>query len=235
MSKKYRLHEGGLEYQWKNAWLRIVTSEKDQENIIKLFHEGGESITSKAMAGHRGRNNTLDLISKKYIWKGMEAQIREYVVTCDTCQRVNSNSVNIRSEMTPVTIPKYPMKQIGVDIKTLPETEDGYKYFVLAVDYFTKYVEARALKDKSADSVARFIFEDIICRYSCTVNIQINDQGREFVSSISDKLHSLIGVKQRVTSAYHPQANGLTERNNRTIGERLVKCLLQDNNIKRWP
>ena len=103
------------------------------------------------------------------------------------------------------------------------------------MDYFTKYVEARALKDKSADSVARFIFEDVVCRYSCTVDVQINDQGREFVNALSDRLHVLIGVQQRVTSAYHPQANGLTERNNRTIGERLVKCLLQDDNIRRWP
>ena len=57
------------------------------------------------------------------------------------------------------------------------------------------------------------------------MSIQINDQEREIINHIITKLHEMSGVDQRVTSAYHPQANGLCERQNRTIKDSLVKVL----------
>ena len=64
-------------------------------------------------------------------------------------------------------------------------------------------------------------------------DVQINDQGREFVNQVCDELHELTGVEQRVTFAYHPQANGLVERQNRTVIDSLLK-VLQDNH-EMWP
>ena len=81
---------------------------------------------------------------------------------------------------------------------------DGHVAIVMAVCYFSKWIEARPLKSKEASEVARFLYEDIICRHGC-VAIQINDQGREFVNSVSAELHALTGTTQRITSAYHPQ------------------------------
>ena len=52
-----------------------------------------------------------------------------------------------------------------------------------------------------------------MCRHRC-FNVQINDQDREFVNQVCNKLHKLTGVEQRVTSAYHPHANGLVKRQN---------------------
>lgn len=114
---------------------------------------------------------------------------------------------------------------------TLPEV-DGFKYVVVAIDYFSKWSEARPLYDKTAVSVARFIYDDIICRHGCP-RIQINDQGREFLNSLNTELSRLTGTQQRVTSAYHPQANGLVERQNRTIKNCLLKVL--QNNVNKWP
>ena len=62
---------------------------------------------------------------------------------------------------------------------------------------------------------------------------KINDQGKEFVNEVSDALLELTGTDQRVTSAYHPQSNGLCERQNRTIKDSLVKVL--EENSKKWP
>ena len=63
-----------------------------------------------------------------------------------------------------------------------------------------------------------------MCRHGC-FDVQINDQGREFVNQVCDELHKLTGVEKRVTSAYHPQANGLVERQSWTIKNSLVKVL----------
>ena len=111
------------------------------------------------------------------------------------------------------------MKQIGRDICNLPEV-DGFQHLV---DYFSKWSEAQAVKDKLATTVATFLYE-VICRHGC-IKMQINDQGREFVNEVSSKLHKMTGVNQCVTSAYHPQANGLCERQNRLIKDSLVKVL----------
>lgn len=114
---------------------------------------------------------------------------------------------------------------------TLPEV-DEFKYVIVAIDYFSKWSEARPLKDKSSVSVARFLYDEVICRHGCT-KIQISDQGREFVNKLNDELCRLTGTEQRVTSAYHPQANGLVERQNRTIKNCFLKTLQE--NVLQWP
>ena len=133
--------------------------------------------------------------------------------------------------MTPVSVPGEPWKQVGIDITSLTPTSDGYKYIIVMVDYFTKWIEAKPLLDKTAKSSAIFIYETI-CRH-CVPRIQINDQGREFVNSLSRELHNLTGIEQHITSAYHPQANGLVERNNRTIQASLLKVLEGEHD--QWP
>ena len=91
------------------------------------------------------------------------------------------------------------------------------KHLVVCIDYFSKWSEAKPIKDKSASTVAQFLYE-VICPHGC-MKIQINDQGREFVNDVSKVLHNMIG------STYHPQSNGVCEQQNRTIKDSLVKVL----------
>ena len=99
--------------------------------------------------------------------------------------------------------------------------DTGTLLYVLTI--FQNRSEAKATRDKSAPTVAKFIY-DIICHHGC-VKIQINDQGKEFVNEVSKNLHEMTGTEQRVTSAYHPQSNGFCECQNRSIKDSLVKLL----------
>lgn len=108
-----------------------------------------------------------------------------------------------------------------MDLITLPTAND-FRYVAVAICYFSKWCEAKPLKDKTAESVAKFIYDEIICRHGCP-EIQISDQGREFVNTLSDTLFKMTGTQQRITSPYHPQANGLVERLNRTLKTSLLK------------
>ena len=65
------------------------------------------------------------------------------------------------------------------------------------------------------------------------MRIQINDQGKEFVNEVSENLHEMTGTEQRITSAYHPQSNGLCELQNHTIKDSLVK--VQEEKPREWP
>ena len=102
---------------------------------------------------------------------------------------------------------------------------------IVCIDYFSKWSEAKAVKGKSAPTVAKFLHE-IIGRHGC-MRIQINDQGKEFVNEVSENLREMTGTELRITSAYHPQSNGLCERQNRTIKDSLVKVLEEKPN--EWP
>lgn len=159
----------------------------------------------------------------------MKSDVDDYVKKCDPCQRNNTAFLKNAPTLHSIPVPNEAMKQIGVDITSLPEI-NGYRYVIVAIDYFTKWSEVKALKDKTAVTVAQFLYK-LICAHSC-FQIQINDQGREFVNSVSDSLHRLTGVKQRITSAYHPQANGLVERMNRTIKTSLLKVISEATD---WP
>ena len=148
---------------------------------------------------------------------------------CEKCQKHQSIPKQ-NSKLQSIPVPSEVTKQIGVDICNLA-TVDGYKHLVVAIDYFSKWSEAKPLKDKLAISVAEFLYE-LVCRHGC-FQIQINDQGREFVNAVADTLHDMTGVDQRITSAYHPQSNRLCERQNRTIKYSLVKVL--NENPEEWP
>lgn len=121
-----------------------------------------------------------------------------------------------------MSVPDESFMKYGLDlVGPLKETERGNKYIIVLTDYLTKFPEAKPIPSKEAIHVKEFITE-IICRYSVPSSI-ITDQGREFCNELNDQLCNYLGIKHRVTSAYNPQANGLTERFNRTLVESLVK------------
>ncbi|XP_065664643.1 uncharacterized protein LOC136086278 [Hydra vulgaris] len=136
---------------------------------------------------------------------------------------------NVSPALKPVKVKQQVIKQVGVDLIKLPES-NRFNYVIVLIDYFSKWTEAEPLMNKAAVSVAAFLCR-VICRHGC-FQIQVNDQGREFVNSVSIVLHDMTGVQQRVTSADHPQANGLLERQNQTIKKAIVKVL--NENFKSW-
>ena len=99
------------------------------------------------------------------------------------------------------------MQQIGIDICSLSEV-GGFKYLVVFIDYFSKQLEAKPIKDKSVPTIAQFLYE-VIFRHGYK-KFQINDQGRESANDVSKVLH-MIGTEQRKNIAYHPQSNGLCQ------------------------
>ena len=76
-----------------------------------------------------------------------------------------------------LSLARFGQYQIGVDLCSLPHTDEGFVCVCVVVDYFSKWVEAKPLKAKTAHEVAVFLYE-LICRHGCTC-IQINDQGRK--------------------------------------------------------
>ena len=86
---------------------------------------------------------------------------------------------------------------------------------MVITEYLSKYPYAVAIKSKTAEEIAKNLF-DYICLFG-PPKILLSDQGKEFLNECVNKLSSLTGIERRVTSSYHPQTNGLTERFNGTL------------------
>ena len=173
-----------------------------------------------ATSAHFGLQTTHDKTKEKYYWKGMRKDIETYVKSCDKCQR--RHKPQGKHELHPIKVEE-PFARIGIDIVgPLPITQKGNRYIVVAMDYFTKWPEARALKEATAKEVSDFIYKDIICRHGCPRKI-LSDRGSHFNNQLIKELMEKFQVKHGFSTPYHPKTNGLVERFNKTLCESLAK------------
>jgi len=106
------------------------------------------------------------------------------------------------------------------------------KFLIVAVDYFTKWIEAKSLTTIMAQQVQQFVWKDIICRYGVPHTI-ITDNGRQFIDKELAKFYTGLGIKHITSSVEHPQTNGQAETVNKVILMELRKRL--DTAKGRWP
>ena len=210
--------------------VRVVVDPAERVKILDCLHSGiGQDVKAKAQGGHIGVNNTLVKLRERYWWPRMVIDTREYIASCEACQKNKNQKIALqfKKELCPVSIPfGQPWSQIGIDlIGPLEATEDKYRYVLTGICYFTKFVELYPLKEKSALGIAECLY-DMQCRYGVP-RVHISDQGREFVNQVTRHLFEWCGVAHRITSSYHPQANGLVERQNRTTLGSIRKCIAE--------
>jgi hypothetical protein len=97
-----------------------------------------------------------------------------------------------------------------------PTAPGGAKYLIVAIDYFTKWVEAEPLTNIRGATCVKFCWENLICRYGIPKTI-VTDNGAQFENDPFKSWCAEYGIEQKLTSVYHPQANGQVEVTNRTI------------------
>jgi hypothetical protein len=156
--------------------------------------------------------------------------IIKFIKQCDVCQRMKKLQRKFRASLKPIHS-SYPFALIHIDvIGPLTCTQDGNRYLIVIIDHFSKFVEAIAVKDFTALTTAKFIINQIICRYGTPSSI-CSDLGVNFEAELFKYLCELLKIKKLRSTAYHPQTNGEVERVNRTL-KQLLKCYVneQQNN-----
>lgn len=165
-------------------------------------------------AGHLGFHRTLAAVKDRFYWPRMTVSVRQYVASCVACQARKDPP---GGSPPLVSIPvEGPWVRIQVDWTRLPETARNNSYLFVMVDSFTKWVEAVPSPTNTAAAGARILAECIFARYGPPREI-LSDRGQEFRADLVRELLDLFKVRRLYTSGYHPQCNGLTERQNRTL------------------
>ena len=198
--------------------LRVIKW-NEVEPVLYMMHK-------HPTAEHLGTDAMYYKIIERYYWDQMYRDIKEYVKTCEECQKRHKG--RRKEPLHPIQIGRA-FERIGIDlVGPLLITDLNNQYIIVATDYLTQQPEARPVPDTSAYTLAKFIFEEIICRHG-TPKILLSDQGRNFISEMTRLLCEKFLIKHKFSSPYHPQTNGIVERFNRTLVESLAKVKEDDN------
>ena len=178
--------------------------------ILNEYHD-------KPSSGHLAFQRTYLKIQNKYYWPNMRENIKEYCTACIKCA-TTSKKINHRAPLHPLEIADAPFSVIAIDFlgPFTPMSVQGNSYIMVVTDYLTKWVEAIPLPDQTADTTSQALLKHIIARHG-TPRAILTDQGSNFTSKLFANICVYFKIKRKLTTAYHPQTDGQTERFNRTL------------------
>ncbi|CAM8940538.1 unnamed protein product [Rhodiola kirilowii] len=215
-------------YYWKigaDQILRRCIPDDEVASVLSFCHE-------HACGGHFGpRKTARKILECGFFWPSLFRDAFEHSKRCDKCQRVGN--VSARNEMPQVPILVNEVFDIwGLDFMGPFPVSNGYTYILVAVDYVSKWIEAKATRADDAKAVVDFLRTNIFCRYGVPKAI-ISDQGSHFCNRVMATTLKHYHVHHRTSTAYHPQTNGQAEISNREIKgilEKMVKPTRKDWN-----
>ena len=171
-------------------------------------------------SGHPGADNTLKTLSRHFTWYGIREEVEKYVRSCEECQ---ADKPNLHPRTPPPKItdtPQAPFLKMSCDLTgPLPTTNRNSRYVFVANDLFSKKIYARPLPDKKSSTTLEALKSIVYSNPRLPREI-LTDNGLEFEGMFTSWLEEN-GIKHIHTSPYHPQSNGVTERSNATLKQRL--------------
>ena len=215
------LEEGSLIYQGYSIHDNVIyrpdgTAEvpNDQKLRLKLL----ECNHDHPMAGHFGRDRTLESLRRKWFWKGITKDVEEYVKSCDKCQRTKARTGVVMPALQPI-LPKGPWRIITLDFvgSFQPAVETRHTECLVMVDKFTKMVHlAGCGKDIDAKTTAYLVLKHVICLHGVPEEI-ISDRGPQFDALVWHDIWQILSARVKLTAPQHPQTDGQSERSIKTF------------------
>nr|GEW83692.1 reverse transcriptase domain-containing protein [Tanacetum cinerariifolium] len=220
------LKEGVLPRDKKEARkLRLKARSLQADYVMRKIHEGSCSM-------HAGPSSVVaKSIQLGYYWPTMHKDARDMIRKCNDCQIHRPITRHPQQSLTPITA-LWRFYKWGINIAgPFLEGPGKVKFLMVAMDYFMKWIEAKAVATITGGQVKKFVWENIVCRFGIPGEI-ISDNGKQFADNPFKDWCGKLNITQRFASVKHPQSNGLVERANRSLGEG-IKARLGEGN-KNW-
>ena len=221
-----RISEGGL------LEIRVCPQNRARWCVVCPAALRITTIWQAHSMAHSGINRTLSRIQLAWYWPGMTADVRGVVRSCEVCQAAKSGGTHAPGGRQRLFAGR-PWQKVAIDlVGPMPTTPRGNKWILVLTDHFTRWQDALAISDATAPVVASTLDERIFCYLGLPEQIH-TDQGAQFENSLMAELCQLWKVEKTRTTPYHPQANGVVERNNRELGDSL-RTMLLDKGQDEW-
>ncbi|KAM2145428.1 hypothetical protein ACFX1R_048976 [Malus domestica] len=207
-------------YLWKfcpDQIIRRCVHNSECHSILSFCH-------TYACGGHFGTQRTaLKVLQCGFYWPSIFKDAKTFCLTCDKCQRMGG--ISARDQMPQVSILNVEIFDVwGIDFMGPFPSSYGFMYILLAVDYVSKWVEAKATRTNDSKVVADFIRTNIFARFGMP-RVIISDGGSHFCNRTIEALFRKYNVTHKVSTPYHPQTNGQAEVSNREIKQILEKTV----------
>ncbi|KAM1985454.1 hypothetical protein ACFX16_013622 [Malus domestica] len=214
-------------YLWKycpDQIIRRCVHNSEFNSILAFCH-------SYACGGHFGTQRTaLKVLESGFHWPTLFKDARTFPITCDRCQR--TGTIGAKDQMPQTLIFNVEIFDVwGMDFMGPFLPSYGFTYILLAVDYVSKWVEAKSTRTNDSRVVADFIKANIFSRFGMP-RVFISDGGSHFCNRTIEALFKKYNVKHRVSTPYYPQTSGQAEVSNREIKQILEKTV--GPNQKDW-
>ncbi|GJU57706.1 hypothetical protein Tco_1235472 [Tanacetum coccineum] len=166
-----------------------------------------------------------------YWWPNMKADIATYVSKCLTYAKVKAEHQRPSGLLVQPDIPEWKWEKITMDFITkLPKTAAGFDSIWVIVDRLTKSAHFLPMRETdSTEKLTRLYMKEIVARHGIPVSI-ISDHDSHFTSRVWQSLHKALGTQLDLSTAYHPQTDGQSERTIQTLEDMLRACVIDFRN-----
>ncbi|GJY15833.1 putative reverse transcriptase domain-containing protein [Tanacetum coccineum] len=218
MDKSFEIRPNGTRCIKNRSWLPLFGGLRDL-----IMHESHKSKYSI----HPGSDKMYHDIKKLYWWPNMKAIIAEYVSKCLTCSRVKAECQKPSGLLVQPEIPMWKWERITMDFVTkLPKTSTGHDAIWVIVDRLTKsahFIPIRATD--SMETLTRLYIKEIVSRHGVPISI-ISDHDSHFTSRFWQSLQNALGTQLDMSTTYHPETDGQSERTIQTLEDMLRACVI---------
>jgi ribonuclease HI len=226
-TRPYVIIEGELYKHGVCSPLLKCLSRAEGIELMKEIHVGlcGYHIGSRPLLGKVFRQG--------FYWPMVASDATDLVQKFENCQKCARDQKQ-PSSLTQLIQPTWPLQRWGLYLLgPLPPAQGNLTYFVVAVEYFSKWIEAKPLATITSVTVQKFFWQNIVCRFGVPKAITV-DNGTQFDAEAFKEFCDQIGTKIHFASVRHPESNGLVERANGIIMTGIMKLIFNQPRGK-WP
>ncbi|RZB46805.1 Transposon Ty3-I Gag-Pol polyprotein [Glycine soja] len=190
-------------------------------NILEEAHKSRLSF-------HPGMTKMYQYLKRSFWWHGMKKDVAEYVARCLTCQKAKAEHQRPSGELKPLEIPEWKWESIFMDfVSSLPKTSRGHDAVWVIVDRLTKSAHFISVNMKyKMEKLVELYIKEVVRLHGIPSSI-VSDRDPRFTSRFWTSLHEALGTKLKLSSTYHPQTDGQTERTIQTLEDLLRACIIE--------
>ncbi|KAI2661364.1 Transposon Tf2-8 polyprotein [Labeo rohita] len=200
---------------------RLFVPEELRSEVIQWGH-------CSNVACHPGVNRTLHVVKQRFWWPLMARDVRSFVLACSMCGIGKTSNRPPDGLLQPLPVPSRPWSHIALDFVTALPPSQGNMVVLTVVDRFSKAAHFIPLpKLPSAKETAVTVVDHVFRLHGLPTDV-VSDRGPQFVSKFWQEFCKLLGATVSLSSGFHPQTNGQTEKANQDL-ERTLRCMVTRN------
>ena len=196
-------------------------------NVPDLKNEVMQEANSSRYSIHPGSTKMYQDLKRNFWWPDMKRDIADWVSKCFTCQKVKAEHQRPSGLIQPLEIPEWKWEHIAMDfVVGLPKTKANHDAIWVIIDRLTKSAHFLPINERfSLDKLVHLYLKEIVMRHGVPVSI-VSDRDPRFNSKFRRQFQECLGTRLNMSTTYHPQTNGQSERTIQTIEYILRVCAI---------